>query len=122
MRACPHTLECGMYMTLANMVAFPIISNYILFLPPPREVQVSHAVTIKHCGLILSGFTNFLGNKSHPCFKRSLKAEGNFQLLAVLMEMTWLYLQPRGQSRLGANKNSSIVQRRVYVDLHDTGR
>lgn len=66
---------------------------------------------IKDCGLILSGFIRFLGNMRHPCFKRSPKAEGNFQLLSVLMEMIWLYVQPRGQISLDANKYSSIVVR-----------
>lgn len=66
---------------------------------------------IKDSGLILSGFIDFLGNMRHPHFKSSPKAERNFRLLAVLMEMIWLYLQPQGQTRLDANKHSSIVVR-----------
>jgi len=63
---------------------------------------------IKDCGLILSGFIHFLGNTRHPLFERSLKAEGYFQLLMVLMEMIWLYLQPRCKTWLDASKYSSV--------------
>lgn len=92
---CPHTLDCNMYMILVTMAIFLIISNHILSLPPTQDVQVSHTVVIKDCGLILSGSINYLGNMRHPCF---LKAEGNFQLLTFLMGMTWLYLKPWGQT------------------------
>lgn len=48
----------------------------------------------------------------HPHFKRSPKAKGNVQLFAVLMEMIRLYLQPQDQTRLDANKYSSVVVRK----------
>lgn len=72
---------------------------------------MSHTVMVKDSGLILTGFINFLGNMWHPHFKSSPKAEGNFQPLAVLIEMIRLYLQPQGQTRLDANKYISTVVR-----------